>query len=64
MNPKTVECPICRTPTAWQGNPFRPFCSERCRTEDLAGWAKESYRIASEEAPSVPSPDDESPSFN
>jgi endogenous inhibitor of DNA gyrase (YacG/DUF329 family) len=27
---------------------WRPFCSERCRTEDLATWAEGRYRIASE----------------
>jgi endogenous inhibitor of DNA gyrase (YacG/DUF329 family) len=26
-------------------NPFRPFCSERCRLMDLGAWASESYRI-------------------
>jgi uncharacterized protein len=26
-------------------NRFRPFCSERCKTNDLAQWATESYRI-------------------
>ncbi len=41
-----VKCPICRKETEWEGNPFRPFCSERCKTIDLAGWASEEYRIA------------------
>jgi len=27
------------------GGPFDPFCSERCRQQDLANWATESYRI-------------------
>jgi endogenous inhibitor of DNA gyrase (YacG/DUF329 family) len=30
----------------WQGNPFRPFCSERCRLIDLDNWLSERYRIA------------------
>lgn len=38
-------CPICRTPTAWEGNAFKPFCSERCRLRDLGAWSTESYRI-------------------
>ena len=25
---------------------WRPFCSERCRTQDLAQWAEGSYRLA------------------
>ena len=39
-------CPICRKPAPWEGNPFKPFCSERCRTRDLGAWSSESYRIA------------------
>ena len=27
---------------------WRPFCSERCRTEDLARWADGTYRIPGE----------------
>ena len=27
---------------------WRPFCSERCKTQDLAKWADGSYRIAAE----------------
>ncbi|MCS6926105.1 MAG: DNA gyrase inhibitor YacG [Candidatus Binatia bacterium] len=45
----TVKCPTCRRPTAWQGNPFRPFCSARCRLIDLGAWATESYRIPGEQ---------------
>lgn len=42
----SVACPGCRKPVLWQGNPHRPFCSERCRILDLGVWADESYRIA------------------
>lgn len=38
-------CPVCRTPAPWEGNPFKPFCSERCRLRDLGAWSAESYRI-------------------
>ncbi len=38
-------CPTCRTPTPWEDNPHRPFCSERCRLRDLGAWASEAYRI-------------------
>ena len=41
-----IKCPHCRKPVTWQGNPDRPFCSERCRMADLGRWADESYRIA------------------
>jgi endogenous inhibitor of DNA gyrase (YacG/DUF329 family) len=40
-----VKCPICRKAKEWEGNPFRPFCSERCKNIDLAAWASEEYRI-------------------
>ncbi|MEZ0120725.1 MAG: hypothetical protein SGVNAXEH_000870 [Holophagaceae bacterium] len=39
-------CPKCQKPTLWQGNSSRPFCSERCRLEDLGAWSDESYRVA------------------
>ncbi|MFN8011548.1 MAG: DNA gyrase inhibitor YacG [Holophagaceae bacterium] len=38
-------CPTCREPVPWEGNPFRPFCSERCRLRDLGAWSSEAYRI-------------------
>lgn len=41
-----VKCPMCRKETPWEGNPFRPFCSERCKMLDLGAWATEEYRIA------------------
>ncbi len=30
---------------AWEGNPHKPFCSERCRLLDLGAWSSEAYRI-------------------
>ena len=47
MKTKT-SCPVCRKVTGWEGNPWRPFCSERCKTLDLAAWASEEYRIPGE----------------
>ncbi len=38
----------------WEGNAYRPFCSERCRMIDLGTWAGEGYRIAGDPVP----PDD------
>ena len=40
-----MTCPICDRPTAWDGNPWRPFCSERCQLTDLGTWATEQYRV-------------------
>jgi endogenous inhibitor of DNA gyrase (YacG/DUF329 family) len=42
----TVPCPICSKPALFSpANPFRPFCSERCKLIDLGQWASESYCI-------------------
>lgn len=42
----SVPCPICGNPAPFSPkNPFRPFCSERCKLIDLGEWAKEGYRI-------------------
>ena len=38
-------CPICKHETVYAGNPFRPFCSERCRLIDLDNWLEGRYRI-------------------
>jgi endogenous inhibitor of DNA gyrase (YacG/DUF329 family) len=48
MNDRTQKhiCPICKKETTWEGNLFRPFCSERCRLIDLGKWASGDYRIA------------------
>ena len=41
-----IICPICKNISTWEENPFRPFCSERCKLMDLGAWANEDYRIA------------------
>jgi uncharacterized protein len=46
--PLHVKCPTCRKETAWEKNPHRPFCSERCRLIDLGQWMEERYRIHGE----------------
>ncbi len=46
---RVIKCPICRTAVPWEGNPHRPFCSERCRLIDLGAWTEERYRIPREE---------------
>ncbi len=45
MKGKERKCPMCKKETRWKDNPFRPFCSERCRLIDLGKWASEDYRI-------------------
>ena len=43
-------CPTCGTPAAWENNPDRPFCSERCRLLDLGAWADERYVVETDGA--------------
>jgi len=31
--------------TQWQDNPWRPFCSERCKLIDFDKWTSEEYRV-------------------
>ena len=38
-------CPICKKEVGLEGNPFRPFCSDRCKLIDLDNWLSERYRI-------------------
>jgi len=45
------QCPICRREVVFEGNPFRPFCSERCKLLDLARWVDSAYRVPAEPAP-------------
>ena len=46
-----MKCPICHRPTSYEGNPHRPFCSERCKLLDFGAWANEEYAVPAEEAP-------------
>jgi endogenous inhibitor of DNA gyrase (YacG/DUF329 family) len=44
--PKIVTCPTCGGDSVYSGaNPFRPFCSERCKNIDFGAWASESFRV-------------------
>lgn len=41
-----VQCPTCKKTIPWSAdNPYRPFCSERCKLIDLGAWADGSYNI-------------------
>jgi endogenous inhibitor of DNA gyrase (YacG/DUF329 family) len=66
-----AKCPTCGKPVEWKDNPFRPFCSERCKLIDFDKWTSEEYRVPGQrlnrgemerESPSEPEPhqDDES----
>lgn len=40
-----ITCPQCDKTMTWEENPWRPFCSERCKLLDLGKWASEEYRV-------------------
>ena len=46
---RLVACPGCRQKTPYSSsNPWRPFCSQRCRNADLGDWANERFRMPAE----------------
>jgi endogenous inhibitor of DNA gyrase (YacG/DUF329 family) len=45
---KEIPCPRCGARREWSGNPYRPFCSERCKLIDLGGWLSEANAIPGE----------------
>ncbi|MGH7814280.1 MAG: DNA gyrase inhibitor YacG [Candidatus Binataceae bacterium] len=54
-----LRCPVCKKPADRSAkNPFRPFCSERCRTVDLGAWAAGEYRVAGKAADDTEHPGD------
>ena len=49
MKIRIVMCPRCAKPIEWTpASKYRPFCSERCKTNDLGAWATDQYRVAGE----------------
>jgi endogenous inhibitor of DNA gyrase (YacG/DUF329 family) len=52
---RKVRCPACGGESIYsEANPYRPFCSQRCKNLDFGAWASEGYRVESD-----PTPDDE-----
>jgi hypothetical protein len=49
-----IKCPTCKKWGEWENNPYRPFCSERCKLIDLGRWAAEEYRIEGEKTSEKP----------
>jgi endogenous inhibitor of DNA gyrase (YacG/DUF329 family) len=43
-----VKCPQCGKEVEYEGNEFRPFCSERCKLLDFGAWAEEGYSLPAE----------------
>ena len=53
-----MKCPICGKPVEWKDNPFRPFCSERCKLVDLGRWVNDEYSVPGQP---IPQESDETP---
>ena len=53
-----MKCPICGKPVEWKDNPFRPFCSERCKLVDLGRWVSDEYSVPGSP---IPQESDETP---
>jgi endogenous inhibitor of DNA gyrase (YacG/DUF329 family) len=57
---RLVSCPRCNAQVPWTSeNPYRPFCSERCKLIDLGDWAMERYRVPVEEEKDTPEAKDQ-----
>jgi endogenous inhibitor of DNA gyrase (YacG/DUF329 family) len=53
---RIVRCPACGGESVYApSNPYRPFCSARCKNNDFGAWASEAYCV------SATRPDDDSP---
>ena len=47
---RLLRCPRCGKMTRAGDNPFRPFCSQRCKLIDLGAWLGQDYRIPAQPA--------------
>lgn len=49
--PRITRCPRCGASTRLDPqNPWRPFCSERCKLVDLGDWFNQRYSIPVQES--------------
>jgi uncharacterized protein len=49
-----VQLPVCVLCRTHPVDPrWTPFCSDRCRNEDLARWAEGTYRVPGERLPAL-----------
>jgi endogenous inhibitor of DNA gyrase (YacG/DUF329 family) len=43
---RIVRCPTCGGDSVYAAsNPWRPFCSERCKMIDLGAWGNEEFKV-------------------
>ena len=60
----SATCPICKTAIEAEpeAQPFRPFCSQRCKLADLDNWFSGAYRISTPMTPADLDEDEVKPS--
>ena len=52
FKPRQVRCPACAGTSLYSpSNPYRPFCSARCKGVDLGAWASEEFKRPDETPP-------------
>ncbi|MBI2821251.1 MAG: DNA gyrase inhibitor YacG [Acidobacteria bacterium] len=52
-----MRCAHCRSEISREGNPFFPFCSERCRLIDLDKWLSGDYVVPGRDGEYQPADD-------
>jgi uncharacterized protein len=55
------KCPTCDKPVEYRDNPWRPFCSERCKLIDFGRWTDEEYRVPGQRVNPGAIPDERAP---
>ena len=49
---RVIRCPSCGGPSVYAvDNPYRPFCSARCKNNDFGAWASEDYSVPAGSTP-------------
>lgn len=55
FKPRQVRCPACAGLSLYSpNNPYRPFCSARCKGVDLGAWASEEFKLPDGTPPDEP----------
>ena len=55
FKPRHVRCPACAGLSLYSpANPYRPFCSARCKGVDLGAWASEEFKLPDDTPPDEP----------
>lgn len=62
VKPRIARCPRCGSSTRLDAaNPWRPFCSERCKLIDLGEWFSGRYAIPGERPTEDDTPEEDDP---